>query len=479
LLSPVKGIGLRSLVTGRRRAVASAEAPGTRRTHLVRREVGRFAMLSAFSLAVVVLLLGRQSRRIGMQEAIFDAKRTVYVVATSSIGPELTSETIGSLRSNDPQTKAAALKRLDMVAMQVHESAGIKRIKLWDSTGVLLYADDHRLLTDNLRLDTEELEALRLGRIEAEVSELAKPENRFDRGEGPLLEVYLPVQTEGGEVVLFESYLAYSNVIDGGRRILVQFAPSMLAGLVSLQGIGVLLVWSVARRLRRAQAQRELLLQHALEASDRERRRIAADLHDGVVQDLTGITLGLAATRMRSGASSGSAADVRGPESAGIGGQVDLEAQIRDSIHSLRSLIVDIYPPNLRTEGLSAALRSLCGRLHNRGIATTVQVDMDERSVPEDVIALAYRVIQESLRNVSAHAAATSVDITVEQDGPEFIARVEDDGIGFDPTRLKGSAASGHVGLRGLGDLVAERGGSLSVQSKPTLGTAVILRIPL
>jgi two-component system, NarL family, sensor kinase len=302
---------------------------------------------------------------------------------------------------------------------------------------------------------------------------LAKPENRFDRGEGRLLEVYLPIQSEDGSDILFESYLAYSNVIDGGRRILVHFAPSVLAGLVSLQGIGVLLVWSVARRLRRAQEQRELLLDHALEASDRERRRIAADLHDGVVQDLTGLTLGLAASRMRSGS------DARPTEAGLVIPHPELEGQIREAIHSLRSLIVDIYPPNLRSEGLGAALRSVCARLHNRGITTSVHMDLDERAVPEEVIALSYRVIQEALRNVSTHAEATHVEISVEHEGTEFIATVEDDGRGFDPSALEGQVASGHVGLRGLGDLVAERDGSLVVQSRPNFGTSVTLRIPL
>jgi two-component system, NarL family, sensor kinase len=451
--------------------------------HLVRREVGRFALLSAFSLVVVVLILGRLSRKIGTDEAINDAKRAVYVVTTSSVGPELSRETVAGLRSTKSGAKAAAVERMDRIAAQVRRSAGIERIKLWDSSGDLLYADEHRLLTTRIRLGAEEMEALRLGLVEAEISDLSKAENQFDRGKGRLLEVYLPVQAEDGTALLFESYLAYGNVIDGGRRILLQFAPSVVLGLIALQGVGVLLVWSVARRLRRAQQQRELLLQHALEASDTERRRIAADLHDGVVQDLTGMTLGLAANRMRTNSGGLGAGKVGGsgpvPATDGLTANADLEGQIREVVHSLRSLIVEIYPPNLRSEGLTASLRSLCARLHNRGITTSIHVDLDERDVPEDVVALSYRVTQEALRNVSAHAEASHVDIRVEHQGDEFVATIDDDGKGFDPNQLDDRAAEGHVGLRGLGDLVAEKGGSLRLQSGPNQGTAVVLRVPL
>ena len=397
----------------------------------------------------------------------------MYVVATTSIGPELTRATVAGLNSSSAETRSAALTRMDRIAAQVRRSAGIERIKLWDSRGTLLYADDHRLMTTDIRLGDEEMEALQLGRVEAEVSDLSKAENQFDRGKGRLLEVYLPVQAEDGTALLFESYLAYGNVIDGGRRILLQFAPSVVASLIALQGIGVLLVWSVARRLRRAQQQRELLLQHALEASDAERRRIAADLHDGVVQDLTGMTLGLAAARMRGSGGVGLLAPAASPAAT------DLEGQIREAIHSLRSLIVEIYPSNLRSEGLTASLRSLCARLHNRGITTSVHVDVNESDVPEDIVALSYRVVQEALRNVSAHAEASHVEINVEHHGDEFVTTIDDDGTGFDPKLLDDRAAAGHVGLRGLGDLVAERGGSLRVQSSPQHGTAVVLRVPL
>lgn len=436
--------------------------------NLVRREIGRYALLSVFSLVIVMLVLGRLSRRIGTEEAISDAKRSVFVVATSIIEPQLTEETVRALTIRDHADRDAAFARMDVVAEQARRSGGLARIKLWDASGNLVYADDHRLLRAGVRLDDKELQVIRQRGIEAEVSDLSKAENQFDRGQGRLLEVYLAVRTSHGQPMLFESYLPYSRVTVGSRRVLLEFAPVVLAGLFALQCTGVVLVWSVARRLRRTQQQRELLLQHAVDASDAERRRIAADLHDTVVQDLTGVTLALAATRI---------SNSKGL--VGENGPTDVESQIREVVHSLRSLIVEIYPPNLRSEGLTAAIRSLCARLHNRGITTSLRSTVDDIDLPDAAVALCYRVVQETLRNVSTHAEASHVDITVEVRDAQLVAVVDDDGQGFDLATIDERVNDGHVGLRGLGDLVSEWGGSLRLHSSPGVGTAVVLRLPL
>ena len=86
-----------------------------------------------------------------------------------------------------------------------------------------------------------------------------------------------------------------------GRRIWRSFAPISLGALLVLELVQIPLAWSLARRLQQRQREREGLLQQALAASDMERRRIASDLHDGVVQDLVGVafTFGGAARRRR------------------------------------------------------------------------------------------------------------------------------------------------------------------------------------
>src|SRR5437764_5592667 len=104
----------------------------------------------------------------------------------------------------------------------------------------------------------------------------------------------------------------------------------------------------MARGLRQGQLERERLLQRAIDASNAERRRIARDLHDGVVQSLAGVSYSLAAAADRLDGEPGS-------------GDVGLSlrqaaADTRRSMRDLRSLIVEIAPPNLHAEGLEHAV---------------------------------------------------------------------------------------------------------------------------
>ena len=112
--------------------------------------------------------------------------------------------------------------------------------------------------------------------------------------------------------------------------------------------------------MRRAREERERLLRRAVEASDAERRRIAADLHDGVVQELAGASFALAAAAKR----------MTGSPRAVAASLDRVAAGVRQSMRSLRSLLVEIYPPNLHTEGLAAALGDLLAPLPGSGCAT-------------------------------------------------------------------------------------------------------------
>ena len=131
-------------------------------------------------------------------------------------------------------------------------------------------------------------------------------------------------------------------------ELLGQFRPITIAGLLTFLALTVPLVWVLARRLDASADDRERLLLAAVEASDAERRRIARDLHDGVVQDLAGTSFALSATARDLADRPETASRL---EALGIG--------VRHSLRSLRSLLVEIYPPDLRTEGLGAALDDL------------------------------------------------------------------------------------------------------------------------
>jgi len=90
--------------------------------------------------------------------------------------------------------------------------------------------------------------------------------------------------------VLFEAYFKYDAVVQAGQAQWRQYAPAALGALVTLELVQIPFAWSMTRRLQQQQREAERLLQHAVDASDAERRRIAADLHDGIVQQLAGST---------------------------------------------------------------------------------------------------------------------------------------------------------------------------------------------
>jgi signal transduction histidine kinase len=416
----------------------------------------------AITGTVVVLLLGFVAvellRNTGTSEAINDAKRVTRLAGRGIVAPNVPP----GIERGDPRAIAA----LDRVVRGRVLSSDVVRVKLWDASGRILYSDEHRLIGFQTPLGKEDLEALRTGRAAAEVSDLSRPENRFERPHKKLLEVYLGVKTQQGQPLLFESYQRFSSISASGQRLWQRFLPALIGALVLLELAQIPLAYSLARRLRRGQEEREALLRRAIDASSMERRRIAGDLHDGVVQNLAGVSFGLsaAAEQLPAGSSVRSAVE-------------DGAVEARRTVRELRTLLVDIYPPTLQRSGLEAALADLLDGIRSGGCDARLSVPSG-LALPQESEALLFRAAQEALRNVRRHADATRVDVTVEADGESAALVVSDDGRGFDDDAI-GSAANGHFGLRMMGDLVRDRGGQFEVESAPGEGTRVRAEVPL
>ncbi|HET7488560.1 MAG TPA: ATP-binding protein [Acidimicrobiales bacterium] len=426
---------------------------------LVALQVGQFAAAGLVALAIVAVATSIASRRIGEREAISDARTTTVIRAQEVVTPALSDGVL----HGDPD----ALARLDEVVQKDVLDASLVRVKLWRGDGTIVYADQPALVGTRWALGPDERRSVATGRIDAEVSDLTKPENRYERAYGKLLEVYLPVRTPAGEVLLFEAYYRYGLVASNGRRLWRSFAPISLGGLVMLGLVQLLLAWSLARRLRHRLEERERLLRRTLEVSEIERRQIAGDLHDGVVQDLAGVALAL------------SAATRRPPDSTADGRVIAESAEaVRGSIKSLRSLLVDIYPPDFAEVSLESALADLLARAADRGVATHLSAGGLVDPVPDAAARLVYRVAQEGLRNVVDHAGATTVTVSARTEGAGVSVEVSDDGQGFDTTVLAERQAAGHLGLTAMRGLVADAGGTLVVQSAPGEGTVVRATVP-
>jgi two-component system NarL family sensor kinase len=421
--------------------------------------VAQFALSGLAAVALLGFLAVAVLRRNGINEAIREAKDVTRLAGEGIVAPAVTP---GVLRG-DPR----ALRRLDRVvrARILHDP--VVRVKLWDASGKVLYSDAAPLIGLRFGLPAEERQVERTGGTEAEVSDLRRPENRFENGRGQLLEVYHGIRLADGRRLLFESYQTYAAIRASGRRQWESFLPALIGALVLLELVQIPLAVSLARRLRRGQRDREDLLRRAVDASGLERRRIARDLHDGPVQDLSGVGFSVAAAAERLRA----AGDVEGAarlEEAG--------ARTRGSVRALRSMLVELYPASLRQAGLPAALADLLAPLRAAGIDAEADV-ADGLDLPPATEALLFRVAQEGVRNVLAHARATHTVVTAERENGHARLEVRDDGRGFEPDTGPGPDA-GHFGLGMLADLARDAGGRLVVESRPGGGTSVRVEVP-
>lgn len=412
----------------------------------------RFLLGSLAAMAVVVVGLFFALRSVTIKSSERDTRERVRLEGRLVEEAGLSDGVL----HGDPR----ALARLDQVVRRRVKSDSIVRVKLWSRDGTILYSDERRLDGRHFGLSAEEMALFRNGRADAEISDLAKPENRFERQDGKLLEAHTAIHTPDGTPLLFEIYERFGSVSASAARLLRMLALPLLAGLLVLLLIQLPLVASLARRLQRGHEERERLLTSAIESSERERRRIASDLHDGVVQDLAGVAFGLAplaedAARRGAGEEAGALRDAI--------------ARLRAGVREMRTLLVAIHPPSLESTGLEAALHDLLSPLEAEGIATELRVD---DGVPA-ADALVYRVAREALRNVQAHAGATAV--RVELSRTRLV--VSDDGRGFGDDERARRGEDGHVGLTLLEGLVREADGRLDVRSRPGAGTTVALEL--
>ncbi len=410
-------------------------------------------------LAVIALgfaataILRRQARG----EAIRNAKEITRLAGEGIAEPALNERLLAG--------DSAAQARFDHAMRTRVLKDPVVRIKLWTLDGRIVYSDKRALVGRRFALEPEVRSAVRKRLVAAEVSDLARPENRYERRFGKLLEVYLPIEAPGGQRVLFEDYIRYGAISASEERLFSRFAPALGATLLLLWLVQLPLAWSLSQRLRQRQREREALLQRAIDSSATERRRVAQHLHDGVVQDLAGVSYALAAAADR--------LERAGPRPLAEVVR-DAAASTRRALRELRGLLIGIYPPSLQRSGLEAAVSDLLAPLSARGIAVEAEIGDDLALTPETE-ELIFRSAQEALRNVAKHADPSRVAVSVSRSNGSVVLAVRDDGRGFDPAAR--AADSPSLGLRLLEDLVEEHHGRLEVHSGSGHGTLVTVEL--
>ena len=294
----------------------------------------------------------------------------------------------------------------------------------------------------------------------------AASESRADRrGVEGTIRTYTRIQVDPkGQPLLFETYYSADEIESRAGEIFGSFRWIAIGPVVLLILPVLLILRLLTGQLNRAAKERERLLRSAIDASDAERRRIARDLHDGVVQELAGTAFSVFALARDAETSEASRPTLQAASVA-----------LRDSLKSLRSLLAEIHPPELHPEGLPAALDDLIAPAAAAGIQASVSID-GEKSATDAEAALVWRVAQEAVRNAIRHSGATTLAVTVRGDGEKLSLAVVDDGAGFDPDNV---VDPDRYGLRGLRSLVRDVGGELEVISAPGEGTTVRMEVDI
>jgi PAS domain S-box-containing protein len=218
-----------------------------------------------------------------------------------------------------------------------------------------------------------------------------------------------------------------------------------------------------AAELEQVAEERQQMLHRIVRAQEEERERVALELHDGLGQILTSISL----------FASDLAEEVRD--------EVKPRAQrvnelVLRAISDSRQLVWSLRPPELERLGLVPALR----RLVDATSAPELTVDLHEQigdvRLPPESEAVVYRVVQEAVHNAQKHARASAISILLQPHDGHVTTLVEDNGRGFDPRSVPPGRGLGLIGMRERAELV---NGSLVVESAAQAGTRVRLMVPV
>lgn len=212
-------------------------------------------------------------------------------------------------------------------------------------------------------------------------------------------------------------------------------------------------------------AQRRLLTER-----EEERKRLARELHDQIIQDLLALNYRMEDMEESKRSKEETTNEVRA-----------LRAYVREMVEDLRIICGDLRPPTIDSLGLVAALNSLIREFRERtGLETSLETPEKLGRLPEEIELSIFRIVQESLNNVWKHAGATRVDVGLhEQSSRMVLLTIADDGVGLDTSfDLAEVSNAGHYGLLGISERVALMGGRLSFQNQHPSGLVIRAEIP-
>jgi two-component system NarL family sensor kinase len=451
--------------------------PRLRRPSVVARALAQHAAISLAALVAVGTLAAIICVQVVQDQALRRAEQYGASIARSVIAPRVTP----AVEKGDTDALVALNTQ---VRHRMADDTTIQRIKVWSPNGRILYCDDPIQMGLQFPLDEDDLDALATGGVDSDISDLDKSENVHDRGFGESLEVYAGVRDTSGDPILVETYFVANRLHADEAALIRRVVPVVLVAVVALGLLLVPLAFTLARRVSRYERERQSMIRIAVEASSAERRRVAGELHDGVIQDLAGVGYALSSIDSQlvtfgrsNGERTGGDPEPAPPIDRMLTTLHTAQRLVHDDLIALRELTGLQYAADSPAVDPEAALRVVADHVAAEGTPVELVVGPLPELPPAHRAAL-IRIGREALRNAAKHAPGSDVVLTLVVSAGTVVLTVVDDGPGFDPHNAVGPV-EGHIGLALLADAAEGAGGRLDVRSRRGHGTTIKATIPL
>jgi signal transduction histidine kinase len=244
--------------------------------------------------------------------------------------------------------------------------------------------------------------------------------------------------------------------------------------VVALALMGMLfalaLIWrSRVLQLKQAQAVQQAFTRQLIASQESERKRIAAELHDALGQQLV-VIKNLALISLRDGSL----------QTASRPQIEEISEQASHALGEVKKISYNLRPYQLDRLGLTKAIQ---GILKQTSTATTIsftaEIDAVDNVLAKDSEINFYRIVQECINNLVKHSQATTASVVIRRTVKELRLTILDDGRGFTPGAIRSRSDLGGFGLIGISERTQLLGGRLAIRSEPGQGTMISIKIPL
>jgi signal transduction histidine kinase len=223
-----------------------------------------------------------------------------------------------------------------------------------------------------------------------------------------------------------------------------------------IAGVAAALVRSRIRALERARAMQEEFSRQLIDSQERERKRIAAELHDSLGQSLIVIK-----------------------NHALLGRSSEVSDAATAALNEVREIAYNLGPHQIDRLGLAATILDMVDRVSAAsGIAIAADVEEVDALLPKTAAINLYRIVQESVNNIVKHSGATKASITLERDGGRLVLTIRDNGRGFPRDAHGYGRRPRGFGLVGLSERARLMGGTCAIESAVASGTRIAVEIP-